>query len=101
MSEKGGEIMTKQNAIIVSLLMFVIGGGAGFFAGTSYQKQQEPSLEQGLTIREGGQGRQQGVVRSGGNVAKGGFQPVNGEIVSMDDTSITVIMEDGGSKIIL
>lgn len=72
------------------ILLIVVGGGA-FFAGTKYQQSKTPT----------GFG-QRGNQRSGaGGANRMGFRPVSGEVVSMDDKSITVKLSDGSSKIIL
>lgn len=64
-----------------------------FFGGMKYQQTKLPSF-----TRQFGniQDRRVGV---GGNRA--GFRPVNGEIISADNKSITVRLQDGSSKIVL
>lgn len=63
-------------------------GGVGFYAGMKYQQSKVP-------VRQFGQGQGQGQnrVRMGGQVT--------GEILAMDDKSVTVKLADGSSKIIL
>lgn len=82
--------MKNQNLIIVILVIAVALGG-GFFAGMKYQESKRPqgrfgNFQQG----QGGQSQQ-----------RQGFRPVNGEIISVDDKSITVKLPDNSSKIIL
>ncbi len=81
---------------MVALLLVIIGGGS-FFAGTKYQQSQTAKA---FGQRLGGQGggRQPGQFAGG---ARGGLRPVNGEIISQDDKSITVKLTDGSSKIVL
>ncbi len=88
-----------NNKILIFIIALVIGGGS-FFAGTAYQKSKTPSFE-GMS-REGMMGRNgssdhQGSFR-GGMVGQG--MPVAGEIIDRDDESITVKLQDGGSKIV-
>lgn len=86
----------KNNAIIITVLVAVIAGGGGFFAGMQYQKSQAPSL---ANRQAGGtRGGQFGGQRAGAN---GANRPVNGQILSADDKSITVKLQDGSSKIVL
>lgn len=61
------------NLIIVAAVVGLVAGAAGFFGG----------MMRGTT----------------GN--RNGFRPVAGEIIKSDDTSITVKLNDGGSKIIM
>jgi hypothetical protein len=78
-------------------------GGAGFFAGTMYQK--------GVSLRNTNLvGRMGGNVlgRGGVNTAPGaqragmmGAKPVVGEIMAKDATSVTVKLSDGTSRIVL
>lgn len=62
-------------------------GGVGFYAGMKYQQSKVPVRQFG----QGGQGQNR--VRMGGQVI--------GEILSMDEKSVTVKLADGSSKIIL
>lgn len=86
----------KNNQIIVIVLLIVVGGGA-FFGGMQYQKSKQSSFF-GQFGNNGFQGQGRGMM--GGNRANG-FRPVNGEIISSDDKSITVKLADGSTKIII
>jgi len=83
--------------IIVFLIALVV-SGAAFYGGMQYQKSQVTS---GRNFMQG----QQGIGRAGGNGTgarrMGNGQPVSGEILSMDDSSITVKLIDGSSRIVL
>lgn len=100
--------MKKNNAIFLAIVMLVVGSAAGFFAGTIYQKNQQPTFAGVMNGQGGGQmfGREGGQQRAGMNNAVGtgqrmGFRPVTGEITSADGKSITVKLQDGSSKIIV
>jgi len=80
--------------IIVGL---VLGGAVGFFGGMKYQ---ESKVSTSLNMDNGGrQGGRNGP--GGGRSSQGAFRPTAGKIVSSDDKSITVQLQDGSSKIIL
>jgi hypothetical protein len=81
----------KNNLLIIAILVIVVGVG-GFFAGMKYQQSKRPAFSRQFDGQQGmrtGQGNRQG------------FRPVNGEIISNDDKSITVKLQDGSSKIVL
>lgn len=81
--------------IIVAVITLVI----GFYAGTKYQSSKTPSGSNFRTQFQQGQRNGQG----GGNgmmFARGGGQII-GEIISQDNSSITVKLQDGSSKIII
>ena len=80
-----------KNTIIITVLVLILGSAGGFFVGMKYQQSKVPSGRLG-NFRQGQGGQFQ--PRQGG-------RPVNGEIISADDKSITVKMQDGSSKIIL
>ncbi len=82
----------KSIYLVVAILVVIVGGGA-FFAGMKYQQSKQPAF---LRQMAGVQGQRTG---TGGN--RTGFRPVNGEIISSDDKSITVKLQDGSSKIVL
>ena len=82
----------KNNVVLIAILALLVGGGAGFFAGSQYQKSQRPSFGQFAGAR-GGSGAA-GVRGRNGNGAAG-------TILSVDATSMTVKLTDGSSKIVL
>ncbi|MEM3112690.1 MAG: DUF5666 domain-containing protein [Candidatus Anstonellales archaeon] len=73
----------------IAVLILLVGGGS-FFAGMKYQQPKRPQGRFGNFQGQAGQfGQRQG------------FRPVNGEIISVDDKSITVKLADNSSKIVL
>ncbi|MDD4938069.1 MAG: hypothetical protein PHX34_03595 [Candidatus Shapirobacteria bacterium] len=101
----------KTNQIIAVLVLLVVFSGASFFAGTKYQQKK---LTAGFSQQMAGSNRLNTGRGAGNNTntntnidtAKNrgqtpGFRQTVGEIISLDDTSITVKMVDGSSKIVL
>lgn len=79
----------KNIPIFVWALVTILLAGATFFAGTKYQASLRTTApRQELAGRNGGQ------FRNGGNA-------VNGEILTIDDKSISVKLPDGSSKVVL
>ncbi len=88
-------------------LSLALVAGLAFFAGTKYQQTRTISRFQSITgIRQqngNGQGIGQGNFQNSGdrNRMMGGMRQNIGEIISMDDKSVTIKLLDGSSKIIL
>lgn len=81
---KNGKII-----VIITAVIITVGGGC-FYAGMKYQ-QSKTSQDRFNNFRQG-QARQ--------FAQRQGFRPVNGEIISADDKSITVKLADNSSRII-
>lgn len=90
-----------MNKSLLSILVvaIVIAGGGSFYAGMKYDQSKNPapiagSESQGRFQRQGngGAGGQRGMRNNGGFVS--------GEVISKDDKSVTIKLQDGGSKII-
>ena len=80
--------------ILITGLVGVVMLGAGFFAGIKYQQSKRVSFI--------GNGQFNRNSTMGSNAPRGnGFRPVNGEIIAVDDKSMTVKLVDGSSKIII
>lgn len=77
--------------IIIIVVVALIVGAGGFFAGMKYQQSKSPTGRFGNP-----QGNRNGQFQQRNQ----GFRPVNGEILSQDDKSITVKLQDGSSKIV-
>lgn len=85
--------------MIMTIIVALMVGGAAFFGGMQYQKTQASGPMQGQFRGQNGGGPQGGIQGGSGN--RQGMTPVSGEIISQDDTSITVKMQDGSSKIVI
>lgn len=81
-----------KNPIVISVVVAVIFGAAGFFGGMKYQSNQTVSQ----TSRGNGQFTGRGL---GGN--RNGSQAISGDIINTDNNSTTIKLQDGSSKIIL
>lgn len=90
--------------LATGVLVILVGAGA-FFGGMKFQQRQQPLLN---AIRDqAGSGQGVRKMMGAGNAGSGyagtgkGFQPVVGEIISQDESSLTVKMPDGSSKIVV
>lgn len=93
--------MNKQ--IITIVLVAVVFGGGGFYAGTKSAQGQRPgsgNLGDLNGQRQGNLQQFNGGMPGGQRGGAGGGFTV-GEVVSSDATSITLKLQDGGSKLIL
>lgn len=84
--------MKNKNIFLVLGLLILVGAGA-FYGGMKYQEGQPSTFS-----RQGGVG---GAGARQGQGNRTGFRPVNGEIISADEKTITVKLQDGSSKIVL
>lgn len=80
--------MNKTTHIVTMVVLIIIIAAGTFYGGMKYQQSKIPA---GFGMRTGN--RQQGT--------RTGFRPVSGEIISTDDKSITVKLQDSSSKIVL
>ena len=83
----------KKNSIVITVVVALIVAVAAFYGGMQYQQKQRSNF---ATFRGGQNGQQ---FQGRGNFQ--GVRPINGEIISQDDKSITVKMQDGSSKIVI
>lgn len=81
----------KNTNILVIILAVAIGSGA-FLGGMKYEHQRSSASRGQFGNRVPGMGTSR---------SQGGFRPVNGEVIAVDDKSITVKLQDGSSKIII
>lgn len=90
----------KQNTVLIAIIVALVSGGVAFAGGIKYQEDHR-SLKRGYQfdkfIMHGGEGKEMGMFFKGHRM---GFRPVAGEIVSTNDTSITVKMEDGSTQVV-
>ena len=84
----------KQNIMITLIVVAIATAAAGFFAGIKYQQGKQTAA-----FRQFGNGGLRG--QGGQNGTRGGFRPVAGEVMKADETSVTVKLADGSSKIVL
>lgn len=90
----------KNNAILVSIIVALVFGAGGFYGGIKYQQSQRVNLM--TQLRNGAVGNGRFMIQNGQNgTMRGGFRPVVGQISAIDDTSMTVKLPDGSSKIVL
>lgn len=88
-----------KNPIIITIIVALVVGVGAFFGGMKYQQSKRVTFGGNFA---GGQFQR----RAAGNQQFGrnnqqAFRPVMGQIVSLDDKSISVKMPDGSSKIVL
>lgn len=79
----------------IIIIVIIVGAGA-FFGGMKYDQSKQTNLRQ---QRFGQMGANVGEIRSSG-ARDGAGNFVGGEIIAKDDKSITIKLQDSGSKII-
>lgn len=95
-----------KNPILITVVVAIIVGMVSFYGGMKYSQSQRGNFRNsGQSNFMMGQGGQRNGGVSGQNGQRGmmgqGFRPIIGEIISAEDKSITVKLEDGSSKIVL
>ena len=83
----------KNNLWMIIVLVIIVGAG-GFYAGRKYQQNKAPSMadfQARMGMRQGSSGAHRAA----------GSEMVRGEIISQDETSITIKLADESSKIVL
>lgn len=101
--------MNKQTHIISMAILIVIVAIGSFFGGTKYQQRKNFSSfrsgfnQQGQGLKMG-QGMGRNAINPDNTKNRGqtpGFRQNFGEILSVDDKTLTIKMADGSSKIVL
>lgn len=87
----------KNNNLFLVIVVAIVVGASSFFAGIQYQKMSVPQ-GQFAGLRQGNNDQRYG--QGGQGFGQGGFRPVTGQIISQNDKSITVKLQDGSSKIV-
>lgn len=99
----------KNNTLTITIIVAIVFGAIGFFAGTKYQTKSRSALMTNSPFGTFGNNRfgnrQNSAPSTTGqsqtnNNRMGGPRQIVGEILSQDDKSITVKLEDGSSKIV-
>lgn len=93
--------MNKNKVLITAAVLIIVAGVAGFLGGMQYQKSQRANFANGqFGNGQAGSFSQGGVFRQGVG-QNSNFRPVRGEILSIDNNSLTVKMSDGSTKIVI
>lgn len=92
-----------KNLSAMTIVLILVVGAVAFYGGTKYQDSKTQQISGQFPggfrgMRGGGPGSPGA---SGNRSGRQGFRPVAGEIIGVDDKSITVKMQDGSSKIVL
>ena len=87
----------KNNHIIITILVAVVAICVGFFAGTKYPETKIPNI----TRQFNGGFNRNNMLGGPQMIENVNFLPLRGSIMSFDDTSITVKLSDGSSKIVI
>ena len=88
-----------KNILITIVLIIIVGAGA-FYGGMQYEKSKQGTTGQ-YAMQGQGAGMRGGYGRRLGGQGGANGSAVRGKIISVSDTSITVQMMDGSSKIVL
>ncbi len=86
-----------KKSLIIAVAIAVVFGGAGFYGGTKYAQSKTPQRS-----AQGNFGNLQrsGAANMGGLRGNGSGGFTTGEIIAKDNNSVTVKLNDGGSKIV-
>jgi hypothetical protein len=88
----------KNKQILTTIIIALVVGAASFYGGMRYQQMRRGNFA-GQFAQGGNFRGANGTGLRGGN--GGGFMPVTGEIISGDDKTMTVKLQDGSSKIVI
>lgn len=93
----------KQNTIVLMIVLLLVVGGISFGMGYKVSESKKTNVA-GFARGANGNGGQFGALRNGtpgSAMMRGGNRQTIGEVISLDDKTMTVKMLDGSSKIVL
>jgi len=90
--------------LLLIIILAVVVGGSAFYGGIKYAENKKTEL-QDLSSEQRAKMRQWSDSKANGFKDKQvdktmGVKPIKGEIIAKDDKSVTIKLQDGGSKII-
>lgn len=90
--------MPQKNIITILIIVIIVIAPASFYGGIKYAGKRATAAQDARGARFPGAGRQgaPGAMDANNRMRGGGL--VNGEVLKIDDKSITVKLADGGSK---
>ncbi len=88
--------MTRKVLIIVAVVVVLVGGGS-FYGGMKYAQSKTPQRSAQGNF---GNFQRSGAANMGGLRGNGSGGFTTGEVIAKDSSSITVKLNDGGSKIV-
>jgi hypothetical protein len=91
--------MNKNTMMVVVVVLIVVAAAGGFFGGMMYQKNQISSL--GMMGQNGSRQGGNFAGRFGQNGQNANFRPVRGQVLSMDNNSLTVKLSNGSTEIVV
>ena len=95
-----GNTMKQITPAVIGVIIAV--GILAFFGGMKYQGSRQPAFNrQAFGGPQGAAGMRNNAGGGGMGGRAGANRPVSGDVISTDDTSITVKLPDGSSKIVL
>lgn len=107
MTEIKSEKKVNKNSPVFSIIISLIALGVGFGLGTLFEKNQKPNFKNinnqfqmgDRALDNRGSGNRQ-MPQNGGQFGQG-QNHASGEVTKIDDSSITIKTQNGGSKLIL
>lgn len=94
--------MKKEVNLIIAIAIMIVVSGTAFYGGTVYQKSQSTQARGNFAGRDMGQNSTKGVITGNKTqLNRDGSNPVDGQIISIDDKSVTIKLKDGSSNIIM
>jgi len=87
-----------KNNLMLTVIVAIVVGGLAFYGGMLYQKSQRTRVNSGQ-LQGGPNGVPSGTQTRNGKTQNN--RPVSGEIISVENNTITVKTQDGSSKIVI
>lgn len=101
------ESMNNKPNYAITIIVVVIVGAVAFYGGMQFQNRRRMTMmrtQMGTQFAGRMNGQNDTPGPNGMNMPRGnalGMRPLNGEVLSQDENSITIKMSDGSSKIII
>jgi len=86
-------VMKKEISLILAIIIVVVVGAGAFYGGAAFQRTKNVKARGNFQI-----GNRMGQVKQNG---QNQLTPINGEVISQDDKSVTVKLNNGSTRNII